>query len=53
VDDAMRAVVTAARHHIESIDDYDGNPVPMNRERGTTAALRDALELLQAAIGGG
>lgn len=53
VDDAMRAVVIAACDHIESIDGHDGNPVPMNRESGTTAALRDALDALQVAMGGG
>lgn len=42
-------VVEAASEHIESIGDYEhGDLVPMNRTRGTTAALRAAIAGLES-----
>jgi hypothetical protein len=40
---AEPALVEAAREHIESLDAYDGDLVPINRTRGTAAKLRAAL----------
>jgi hypothetical protein len=44
----MIAAIRAAAEHVESMDNYEhGDLVPMNRTRGTTAALRDALAALE------
>lgn len=44
------ALVEAVRNHLESIDAYPENPVPINRDRGTTRALREALASQQPVV---
>lgn len=45
---AVAELIKATENHLESLDAWDGNPVPINRNRGTAAALRAAL----ARVGG-
>lgn len=41
--EATAALREAAQEHLESLDNYDRDVVPINRTRGTAAALRRAL----------
>lgn len=43
--DTIKALLDAAQNHIDSLDAYDGDLVPINRTRGTAQELRAAVAL--------
>jgi hypothetical protein len=40
---AVDGLIDAADAHLDSLDNYEGNPVPINKNGGTAKFLRTAL----------